>query len=327
MQKTRAARIASKLAAKEQYTVVAELLKSEAGVRRHYTHKIIGGLAWTDEAKILAPEGVTRRQLYVLAHECAHVVLHSGAVGSKKPGHIKEHEAETYAHRALQRYGIEVPEKSAQWARAYVGQWIMKDRAAGIPICPMAVEFASGRRSPYDPLPSVDGQPPTDFSKTLERFIDKGKQTVQLQEAATLVELAKAPPPLTADEAEMLKKLMATAYRLERRRIPKSFEVVAIAVEEVEQAKRRGLSALPALARGINSLQMLRIAHRSSRLADVRAILSREDSFAFYGPSIVANACFCLSWAGLPYAFYAGVFFASLAALFVLHVMLKIWSR
>jgi hypothetical protein len=31
---------------------------------------------------------------------------------------------------------LEVPEKSAQWARTYVGQWIMKDRAAGISVCP-----------------------------------------------------------------------------------------------------------------------------------------------------------------------------------------------
>jgi hypothetical protein len=69
-----------------------------------------------------------------------------------EPGHMKEHEAETYAHRAFKRYSLEVPEKSAQWARIYVGQWIMKDRAAGISVCPMAEEFASWRRDPDEPF-------------------------------------------------------------------------------------------------------------------------------------------------------------------------------
>lgn len=139
-------------------------------------------MAWTNEAKILAPEGVTRRQLYVLAHECGHIVLHSSREGQAKPGHVKEHEAETYAHRAFARYGIEVPAKSAQWARAYVGQWIMKDKAAGLDICPQAALFALGQRSPHDPLPSIEGQPPNDFSKSLEKFVAKGERTIAKQE-------------------------------------------------------------------------------------------------------------------------------------------------
>jgi len=73
-------------------------------MRRHYTHKSISGLAWIGSGKILAPHGITRRQLYVLAHECGHIVLHSSAATWNKPGHIKEHEAETYAHRAFERY-------------------------------------------------------------------------------------------------------------------------------------------------------------------------------------------------------------------------------
>ena len=149
---------AAKAVARERYTRIAELLKAEAGVTRHYEFKKIAGLAWVGRGQILAPAGVTRRQLYVLAHECGHIMLHSDPAGQAKPSHVKEHEAETYAHRAFQRYDLEVPEKSAQWARGYVGQWIMKDRAAGIPIYSMADEFASGRRMAHDPLPAVDGK-------------------------------------------------------------------------------------------------------------------------------------------------------------------------
>jgi hypothetical protein len=93
-------------AAKERYRLIAKALKREAGVRRHYTHKSISGLAWIGSGKILAPHGITRRQ----PHECGHIVLHSSAATWNKPGHVKEHEAETYAHRAFERYGLEVPE-------------------------------------------------------------------------------------------------------------------------------------------------------------------------------------------------------------------------
>ena len=63
--------------ARERYWLTAEALKREAGIRRHYRHKGISGLAWLNDRKILAPEGITRRQLYVIAHECGHIVLHS----------------------------------------------------------------------------------------------------------------------------------------------------------------------------------------------------------------------------------------------------------
>jgi hypothetical protein len=173
-------------AARERYQLIAEALKREAGVRRHYKQKSISGLAWLQERKILAPDGITRRQLYVLAHECGHVLLHSNPSAWSKPGHVKEHEAEVYAHRAFDRYGLEVPEKSARWARAYVGQWIMKDQGEGIPICAMADAFAKGTRSASDPLPAVDGNPKTDFSKALERHTSKSLRIAVKQDAETL---------------------------------------------------------------------------------------------------------------------------------------------
>lgn len=174
---------AARAAARDRYQLIALAIKMEAGVTRHYTHKSISGLAWSDKGRILAPEGITRRQLYVLAHECGHIVLHNTPAKWSKPGHVKELEAEIYAHRTFQRYGLEVPARSSQWARQYVGQWIMRDKAEGIPIAREAAEFAQGHRSPSDPLPAVDGMPNHDFSKRIERFIAKGTRIAEQQEA------------------------------------------------------------------------------------------------------------------------------------------------
>jgi hypothetical protein len=45
--------------------------------------------------------------------------------------HIKEHEADSYAHRTLTAHGLEVPEASTYGARWYVAQCIEEDRARG----------------------------------------------------------------------------------------------------------------------------------------------------------------------------------------------------
>jgi len=47
----------------------------------------------------------------------------------------------------------------------------------------MAAEWAAGKRSPHDPPLSVDGQPPNDFSKSIERFTAKGVKRVEAEEA------------------------------------------------------------------------------------------------------------------------------------------------
>lgn len=176
----------ARTAARERYRRIAEALKKEAGVLRHYTHKQISGLAWTGDRRILAPEGVTRRQLYVLAHECGHIVLHSAPATRSKPNHVLEHEAEVYAHRAFARYGLEVPPASAEWARNYVGRWIAKDRAAGIRICPDAAAFSLNVSSPQAPLAAVDGHPKTDFSKAIERHTNRGLRIAEKQDAITI---------------------------------------------------------------------------------------------------------------------------------------------
>jgi hypothetical protein len=88
------------------------------------------GRASLTTGAIFAPAG------YVLAHECGHIALHSARKSRRKPRHVEEHEAESYAHRALAAHGLEVPEVSTYGARAYVGQCIEEDRARGVLICP-----------------------------------------------------------------------------------------------------------------------------------------------------------------------------------------------
>ncbi len=144
--------------ARDRYLAIAGRLKAATGITAHMEHKKISGLAWLGTGRILAPPGITRRQLYVLAHECGHIVLHSKGAKWKKPNHVVEHEAEVFAHRALRRYGLEVPEKSTMWARGYVAQCIRADRAKGIPICWMAEAFVDGTRSAYARLPSVEAR-------------------------------------------------------------------------------------------------------------------------------------------------------------------------
>jgi hypothetical protein len=85
--------------ARDRYIEIAAALKAEAGVRQHTEHKKMNGQAWMDTGHILAPAGTTRRQLYILAHECGHIALHSTPRTGSKPRHVKEHEAESYAFR------------------------------------------------------------------------------------------------------------------------------------------------------------------------------------------------------------------------------------
>jgi hypothetical protein len=106
----------------------------------------MNGQAWMDTGHILAPAGTTRRQLYILAHERGHIALHSTTRTWRKPRHVEEHEAESYAYRALTAHGLEVPEESTCGARWYVAQCIEEDRARSTSICPMAVE-REGRES------------------------------------------------------------------------------------------------------------------------------------------------------------------------------------
>src|SRR5262245_2100464 len=85
--------------ARDRYAEIAAALKAEAGVREHTEHNKLSGRAYLATGHSLAPAGVTRRQLYVVAHECAHfagqqrrashiscLVAHSDEVGGAIAG-------------------------------------------------------------------------------------------------------------------------------------------------------------------------------------------------------------------------------------------------
>src|SRR5262249_45139768 len=151
------AEIRAKIAANRAKRLrIADAMKKEVGVTEHTVHKEdFGGLAYIGTGRIYSPQGRKIVQLYTLAHECGHIFLHNSGPGYVLPGHIKEFEAETYAHQAFREHGMTVPRRLSSWGRKYVASWIDKDRAANIPIDPRAMAYAAGRRSPYEPLRMV----------------------------------------------------------------------------------------------------------------------------------------------------------------------------
>lgn len=115
-------------AARARYLAVAARLKVEAGVTQHLFSSSLSGRAFAS-GKIIAPEGRTRKQLYVLAHECAHLALKHFA--RKQPRHVEEFQAEKWAHDALRRHGIPVPRTMTRRAKQYVARKIGQARRRG----------------------------------------------------------------------------------------------------------------------------------------------------------------------------------------------------
>jgi hypothetical protein len=72
---------------------------------------------------IQGPNPVTRRALYIVLHECAHHLLRHQ--GSSKPKHLRELEAELWAHNTMREEGLEVPSQETERAKAYVA-WKIK---------------------------------------------------------------------------------------------------------------------------------------------------------------------------------------------------------
>ncbi len=135
---------------------IAEAMKAEAGVTGHEINKEdFGGLAYIGTGRIFSPAGKNILQLYTVAHECGHIFLQDAPPGIYLPAHVKEMEAESYAHQAFREHGMTMPRRLSDWGRAYVGSWIEKDIAAGVAIDPRVVAYAEGARSPYEPLRMV----------------------------------------------------------------------------------------------------------------------------------------------------------------------------
>jgi hypothetical protein len=64
----------------------------------------------------------TRKRLYILAHEIAHVVLDHKR---QRPAYVQEFEAETFAHGLMRLFGIRVPRKMTVGAQQYVRRKIL----------------------------------------------------------------------------------------------------------------------------------------------------------------------------------------------------------
>ena len=146
------AEIRARIAAnREKRLRIADAMKREAGVTGHEINtENLAGLAYIGTGRILSPEGRKIVQLYTLAHECGHIFLHNSGPGYWLPGHIKELEAESYAHQAFREHGMTLPRRLSDWGRTYVGSWVEKDRAAGIPIdprAPLPTQAAGGPRT------------------------------------------------------------------------------------------------------------------------------------------------------------------------------------
>jgi hypothetical protein len=98
----------------DQLLAIAARIKSEAGVIEHHiidpvskNGSVLFGRAIPRRKIIHAPAGATIADLYLVAHECGHVALQHD---HQKPRYIREYEAEQWAHDALQKHGIDVPE-------------------------------------------------------------------------------------------------------------------------------------------------------------------------------------------------------------------------
>jgi hypothetical protein len=120
---------AARKASTERFLAIAAAIKAEAGVRDHKFTSGLHGHAFSSYGYIHAPEGRTRKQLYILAHECAHVAPNHS--GKTKPEHVKEMEAEKWAHQALRRHGVAVPRAMTVRAKDYVGRKIKQARLRG----------------------------------------------------------------------------------------------------------------------------------------------------------------------------------------------------
>ena len=145
-------------------------MKAEAGVTEHTINEHdLSGWARLGTGLIHSPEGRRIDQLTTLAHECGHNFLHGDGIGRWLPSHVMEYEAECYAELALIHHGMSMNFGRRQFGRRYVGTWVDKDRADGIPIDPRVTAFVAGHsdlRIPMRKTPEDWQHKYTNFSAT-----------------------------------------------------------------------------------------------------------------------------------------------------------------
>lgn len=109
----------------------------------HAFRKSLSGRSFPKRRHIDGPKPVTRKSLYIWLHECAHAHLHGPTC--QKPKHVREVEAEQWAHREMREHGIAVPRAMTTRAKAHVARKITQaERRGAKRIDPAARKFAKG---------------------------------------------------------------------------------------------------------------------------------------------------------------------------------------
>jgi len=119
---------AARKAAAERFEAIAKLYIPE-GYTVEY-RKSLSGRHWGDRKLIQAPRPVTRKSLYIFLHECAHAVL-GHSYNGKVPRHVKEMEAEKWAHAKMREHGVSVPRAMTKRAKQYVAYKIKQAERRG----------------------------------------------------------------------------------------------------------------------------------------------------------------------------------------------------
>ena len=150
----------ARAAAAQRYAQLGRVLLAEVGLSPNQVHPSSGlhgrVTALLGAVFVVAPwPTTTRKRLYILAHECGHVYHVHGRRGApRKPRHREEYEAEHYAHAALRRHGVAVPQDMTARARRYVARKIyqaLKRGAKPVNIAREALRFARAVWPPPTP--------------------------------------------------------------------------------------------------------------------------------------------------------------------------------
>ena len=121
---------AARRAAAERFQAIAARYVPEGWTVSY--RKSLSGCCYTTRKHIDAPRPVTRKSLYIFLNECAHAHLHVKVPGVKaKPSHVKELEAEQWAHEKMREHGVPVPRAMTRRAKDYVAHKIKRAEACG----------------------------------------------------------------------------------------------------------------------------------------------------------------------------------------------------
>jgi hypothetical protein len=117
---------AARKAAAERFMAIAMRYVPE-GYRVEY-RKSLSGSHYGESKLIQAPRPVTRKSLYIFLHECAHAHLH---VDRRPKAHVREMEAEKWAHEKMRENGVPVPRQMTHRAKRYVARKIRQAIRSG----------------------------------------------------------------------------------------------------------------------------------------------------------------------------------------------------